>query len=133
DARFVMTHRDPVKVIPSATHLNVTVRKEFNTDPMKRYFGAYKTDFWDRGMRRLLEFRSRNEQRFFDIYHGEQLVDAIPSLVKLYQWLGWPLTDAYLADVKAWRQVNPKADNPYDAADFGLDPSVLRKSFAYYT
>jgi len=133
DARFVMTHRDPVKVIPSATHLNVTVRQEFNTDPMKRTFGAYKTDFWDMGIRRLLDFRSRNEHRFFDIYHGEQLMDAVPSLVKLYKWLGWPLTDAYLADVKAWRQGNPKADNPYNASDFGLDPQVLRQRFAYYT
>jgi hypothetical protein len=133
DARFVMTHRDPVKVIPSATHLNVVVRTQFNVDPMKIFYGQHVTDFWDMAMKRLLAFRSRNEARFFDIYHGDQLIDAVPALSKLYEWLGWPLPARYIADLRAWRQSNPKADNPYAAADYGLDTAKLRTRFAYYT
>jgi hypothetical protein len=133
DARFVMTHRDPVKVISSTTHLNVTVRQEFLEDPMTRFFGEQTIRTWDTALNRLLGFRSRNEARFFDIFHAEQLIDAVPQLIKLYNWLDWPLTDPYIADVKAWRKSNPKGDNPYVAEDFGLDPVKLRARFAYYT
>jgi len=133
DARFVMTHRDPLKVIASTTHLNVTVRQEFLEDPLARFFGEQTARTWDTSTRRLLAFRSSRESRFFDIYHARQLIDAVPDLIKLYHWLAWPLTEKYIADVRAWRHSNPKADNPYDAADFGIDLSDLRERFAYYT
>ena len=133
DARFVMTHRDPVKVIPSATHLNVTVRKEFLEDPLAEFFGRHTMNFWDTALRRMLEFRDGHRDRFIDIYHADQIADPIPGLKRLYAWLAWPMTDTYLEMVQAWRQKNPKADNPYDPAEFGLNLAEMRGRFTHYT
>jgi hypothetical protein len=133
DARLIMTHRDPAKVIPSTAHLNVAVRQQFNVDPRKKEFGGYIAGFWEGAMRRLLAYRARNEAQFFDIYHGDQLIDPIPSLRKLYAWLDWPLTSRDLGDVTNWRRENPKADNPHDPAEYGLNPASINRVFSFYT
>jgi hypothetical protein len=132
DARFVMTHRDPVKAIASASHLNVTVRKEFSKDPAKLFFGAHEARMWHMATERLLAFRSTNEARFFDLYHAQQLRDALPRLIALYEWLGWPMTADYRDRFHAWRQSNPKANNPYRLEDYGLDEAELRQRFSAY-
>jgi hypothetical protein len=132
DARFIMTHRDPVKVLPSVTNLNLTVRRVHLEDPHPGWFGEQLVQAWDKAMQRLLEFRVRNEHRFFDVYHGRQLADSQSQMRALYDWLAWPLPERYVAEVETWRSRHPRSDNRYDIQDFGLDEASIRHRFAYY-
>ena len=133
DARFIMTHRDPVKVLPSVTHLMTTVRADFLEDPLKRFMGAELPREWDLAMRRLLGFRAGRESRFYDVHHADLITDSAREIKRLYGRLDWPLTDKHLDAVAAWRKSNPPAENRFNLTDFGMNLEKIREQFAYYT
>jgi hypothetical protein len=132
EARYVMTHRDPVKVIPSTAHLNVTVRRQYLIDPQSVWFGEEMMRNWSKAMDRLIAFRNRHTDRFFDVYHGRQIADSAKQMRELYDWLGWKCSDKFIADVAAWRSENPKGNNQFHMAAYGLDPEAIKFRFADY-
>jgi hypothetical protein len=132
DARFIMMHRDPARVLPSLANLNVTVRRTHLHDAHESWFGEALVQNWDTAMQRLLRFRERTEQRFFDGYHGQQLADSVSQMRALYEWLDWPLSERHAAQIEAFRNAHPKGDNRYDMRDFGLKDASIRHRFAYY-
>jgi hypothetical protein len=133
DARFVMTHRDPVRVLPSTAHLMATVRADFLKDPLKEFMGPELTREWDLALRRVLDFRRRHETRFFDIHHADEIEDSAREISRVYRWLGWPLTERHLVAVVAWRKGNPPGDNRFNVEDFAMDLAKIRTQFSYYT
>jgi hypothetical protein len=132
DARFIMTHRDPTKVIPSVAHLITTVRADFLIDPLKSFMGNELMREWDMAMQRLLRFRANNESRFKDVHHADIIQDSLQEITAIYRWLDWPESEQFRADVIAWRKGNPPGDNRFEVADFNLDLAEITRRFAYY-
>ena len=57
DARFVMTHRDIVQVMPSLVSL-LDATSEFMRDgPLAADFAAHQASYWERGLRETLAYR----------------------------------------------------------------------------
>lgn len=136
DARYVMTHRDVADVIPSVSDLYFEMGK-INTDaPDKLWMGEVTSESCELGMRRMMAFRDAgNEPRFFDIHFAPFQKDPFPRLAELYAWLGEDFSDAARSRMQAWRDATPKdkhGAHEYNAADFGLDKTALRKRFAFY-
>ena len=68
EARFVITHRDVTKVIPSVASVETAVVRMMtgSSDPL--YIGKHCADTWDISLRRFIAFRDRvGEERFYDI------------------------------------------------------------------
>lgn len=138
DSRFVITHRDVTKVIPSVASVSVAVVRMLTGDADPEYFGRHVADIWDVALRRLMAFRDRiGEDRFYDITFDDIQADPIGTIRGLYEWLGEELTPETVAAMESWWAGNEEeraqtAPHRYDPSDFGLDPAELAERFAYY-
>jgi len=132
DARFIMTHRDPQKVLPSIVPMVAVIREDLIQDPRTDLFSAVQIGIWEKSLKRLMDFRARHEDRFIDIYHTDLLADSVPEMERLYRWLGWPMPPDYIANLRAWRDANPKTDAKYET-NFTLDMDDLRRRLAFYS
>lgn len=134
EARFVITHRRPESVLPSICSLIYQVHEIFLSGSPPRELGASQLDQWSEAGRRLLRDRDAlGAERFFDIYHSEQIGDPEPGLRQLYQWLGWTFSDEFAASLANWRQENPKGRHRADPAFFGLDSEAIKGRFESYS
>ena len=134
NARFIITHRWPHKVLPSISSLMYQVKNIFLKNPQPELLGPAMTSQWEKILKRLLQFReSHDSNLFFDIYHSEQVRDPEPGLRDLYNWLGWEFTDDFVNRLNEWRVDNPKGSHQPDPAFFNLDLDDVKKTFAFYT
>ena len=137
DARFVQTHRDVSKVLPSVSDLYYTMLQGGNPaiDPL--YVGELNMEQWGTALDRLLAFRQdpARDAKFFDISFTQLQADPIAEIRKLYVWLGDELTDDTVERMLAWRADNP-ADkygrHAYDGAQFGITEDSLAARFGAY-
>jgi hypothetical protein len=134
DARFVITHRHPEKVLPSICSLIHHVRQPFLANPSTNVLGPAQVNQWQEAMRRLLAVREQiGGHRFFDLYHREQAADPQAGLRRLYAWLGWEFSDQFADRLGRWREDNPQGVHKPDPAMFGLDLNEVRQRFSFYT
>jgi len=134
DARFVMTHRNPVKVLPSIADLLRAMRLGILEDPLASSIGPHIAREWALALRRVLELRDRiGEQRFHDIPHRAITSDPIAEIRKLYRWLGWELTDDIAAQMSLWQKKNIRGTRKLRPEDFGLDEASIRDRYRFYT
>jgi hypothetical protein len=137
DARFVQTHRDVSKVLPSVCDLYHTLLQlpDPNIDPL--YVGEINMHHWGLAMDRMLAFREdpARDARFYDIGFTAFQADPIAAIRGLYDWLGDELHDDTVERMLAWRADNPKdkhGSHSYDGAQFGLTEEALAERFAGY-
>jgi hypothetical protein len=138
DARFVMTHRDPVKVIPSACSVIAEHTRQrlpdWTCDPEE--FGAEILDHFAEGVRRFIAARERiGEDRVVDIGQPELTADPIGVAERIYYFAGLDLTDDVRASMVEWSRENragSRGEHKYSAEEFGLTPARIREAFAEY-
>ena len=75
DARFVMTHRNPLQVMPSISDLLWSTRRDLLADPMAKWYAHHAMEEWATAIGRLMDLRDRiGPARFYDIsvprFHG---------------------------------------------------------------
>jgi hypothetical protein len=136
DARFVQTHREVSKVLPSVSDLYYTMLQAGNdVDPL--YVGELNMHQWSIAMDRMLAFRTdpARNAKFFDIGFTHFQSEPIAEIRRLYRWLGDDLRDETVECMLAWRADNP-ADkhgrHEYGAEQFGITPDALAKRFGAY-
>lgn len=137
EARFVQTHRDVSKVLPSVSDLYYTMlcATNHNIDPL--YVGELNMEHWGLALDRMLAFRDDPERdaRFFDMGFSTFQSDPIAEIRRLYDWLGHDLDDDSVARMQAWRADNKRdkfGRHEYDAAQFGITDAALAKRFGPY-
>jgi Sulfotransferase family len=138
DARFVTTHRDVTRVIPSVASVETAVVRMMTGNPDPVYIGRHCADTWDLCLRRFIAFRDRvGEDRFYDIAFEDLQSDPIGTIRGLYEWLGEEFTPATVHAMELWWKGNEEereqaGPHRYRAEDFGLDTEQLAERFAYY-
>ena len=137
NVRFVQTHRDVLKVLPSVSDLYFTMLQPGSPDIDPVYVGELNMAQWGIALDRCLAFRQdpARDARFLDIGFTRFQSDPIAEIGRLYQWLGDDLTDATVGDMLSWRAQNPKdkhGKHSYDAADFGITDAALGQRFGAY-
>ncbi|MFT4027529.1 MAG: sulfotransferase [Novosphingobium sp.] len=137
DAKYCMTHRDVAAVLPSVSDLYFERHGAGTDAPDKRYLGELNIEWTELGMQRMIAFRAAGtDVRFFDIMFAPFQKDPFPVLEQLYAFIGEEFTPEARAAMEAWRRDTPRdkhGGHDYDAADFGLDPAVLRERFRFYS
>ena len=134
ETRYVMTHRDVSKVLPSVADLYTVMLGFMNEgiDPVA--VGALNMDQWGTALDRMLAFRDTHDEQFFDMGFTAFQADPMGQIRGLYQWLGRELTPEVEARMEAWREDNPRdgARHDYRAEEFGLDDASLEARFGAY-
>ena len=86
DARFVMTHRDIGKVLPSVCALYSSLSSILTERLDATALGAHSREVWSTALGRLIDFRDRgNEKRFHDLSFDEVQRDPIGEVTRLYR------------------------------------------------
>jgi hypothetical protein len=137
DARFVQTHRDVSKVLPSVSDLYYTMLQYGNPTIDPLYVGELNMEQWGVALDRCLAFRAdpARDAKFFDIGFTEFQADPVAEIRRLYDWLGDELTDDTVERILAWRADNPKdkyGRHEYHGADFGITDETLDARFGSY-
>lgn len=138
DAKFVMTHRDPVKIIGSVASLHATLYEERclpgAIDPLT--IGPRHLALWVEGMRRGLAARAAiGEDRFVDVRNEDIVKQPIATLERVYDHLGMPMTPDFLSKLAEYNNRNaPGAfgKHSYTAEQYGLTDAGIREAFADY-
>ena len=137
DARFVMTHRDVGKVLPSVCALYDTLSNILTERPDPVAIGAQNVEVWRVSLERLIAFRDQgNDARFHDLPFAAVQRDPMAEVDRLYAELGDDLTDDARGGAwQDWWAESSKArpgPHRYRAEDYGLDLAAVREQFAFY-
>jgi len=136
EARFVMTHRDVSKVLPSVTDLYCVLLQMGSDDIDPVAVGDLNMEQWGTAIDRVLAYRAAGkDDSFYDIGFGSFQADMLGEIRSLYAWLGREFTDETEARMKAWQADNPRdkhGGHQYDGAEFGLTEERLAARFGPY-
>jgi hypothetical protein len=136
DVRFVMTHRDPAKVVPSYTSLVSTILPPPDGDRDVQSLGREICDHLRIGMEHAIEERDRiGEHRFVDVHHRQLVDDPKGTLRRIYEWLDLDLTPTVEQPILEWQEAHRMGaggTHRYTAEQFGLRTDQIRSDYDFY-
>jgi hypothetical protein len=138
DARFVVTHRDPVSVIPSTCSVILSSRRlrlaDWKSDPIE--LGREALDFFPDGVRQAAVARAAlGEDRFLDVSQRDLETDAVRTAERIYEFAGLQLSGQVRAAMGSWAAENKpgsRGEHRYSPEEYGLTPEDIRVAFADY-
>lgn len=137
DARFVMTHRDPVRAVPSWASLVSAIFPASATELDLHRLGREVSHHLRVGVEQAIAARARiGESRFHDVHHREFVADPMGVVRRVYDFLGYELTPSVEQTIADWTVVNrsgAQGTHHYTAEQFGLSDAQLRDDYRFYT
>ena len=137
DARFVMTHRDPVQTLASISKMSLKLREVRYDSPIDPHqVGRDMLHFVQRHIDRIMAFATgphADRVTHVDYYH--LLDDPSAAMLDVHAGLGIDSPDGVRDAVAQWRKNNPKnarGANDYSLAQFGLDADAVAEQFGPY-
>ncbi len=137
DARIVMTHREPAKVVASTASLLSSVRSLYSDyeDPVRT--GLEQLEIWHNYFYRFLQSRKRlnKEDQIIDLHFEDFAGDQIGAIRKIYNRFGWKLTNDTIRRFQHFIDENPRDKNGrhfYRLKDFGLTAELVNSKFKEY-
>ncbi len=134
DARLVLVHRDPVRVLASVTKLTEVLRRAFARNIDRVEIGREVSGCWVNGAERMCKLASSDS--VLHLKYREIIAAPLEAVRAVYRHCGLELTGDAEDRMQRWLR---KTSNPrrkrrrYDLAEFGLDPRSIRERFARYT
>jgi hypothetical protein len=138
NAKFVMTHRDPLKVLPSVASLHHLLHEErcLPGSVDKQEVGRRLLDFWAEGMRRGLAARAAiGEHRFIDVRNDAVVQRPVEVFEQVYAHLEMPLTPDLMRRLEAYNATNAPGNfgaHRYTLEEYGLSAETVRSAFGDY-
>jgi hypothetical protein len=137
NARFIMTHRDPAKVVPSYTSLVTGIWPKGTMDHHDPHqVGPAIGRHLRIGMERAIAARARiGESRFIDVHHHELNRDPLAVLQRVYDFLGLELRQSMRAAVVAWvarHRSGAHGEHAYTPEQYGLTAAGIRADYDFY-
>jgi hypothetical protein len=139
DARVVLNHRDPNKVIASSMSLVDAHRRQFGNPPVSqdRAFALGFLDVLATGMANLIELRKNPgiDARFVDVNYVDLEERPLEQVRAVYDRFGWPLSEMAIENIKRYIAGNRKGKfggHRYDLADYGVTRDEVYERFKGY-
>jgi hypothetical protein len=136
DVRFVMTHRDPAKVVPSYASIVSAILPAPDGERDLRRLGREISDHLREGMENAIAARSRiGDERFLDVHHRDLVADPMGELHRIYQWLGLELGAPVERAMAEWQTANRAGAHGihrYTAEQYGLSDARVRSDYDFY-
>lgn len=134
-AVLVMTHRDPLEVVPSYVSMEAALYKlnSVHSDEAVGGFWFPRLAGW---MERFEEARARiGEDRFIDIDYREVAKEPLKQAERVLAHIGVPLDNQIEAALTEFMAGNKREQRPmhdYSLERFGLNEADVREAFASY-
>ncbi len=139
DAKVVVTHRDPARVVPSTlSFVSSLAPPDLVVDPHE--FGRRRAEHLRVGVEQMMEARTRisartGEDRFLDVLHRDFVADPFGTLDRVYEFIGREPSAASRDAMAAWyasHRTGAHGEHRYTAEQYGLTAAGLRADFAAY-
>ena len=136
DARFVWTHRDPARVLPSLCSLVSGWRGLYEDGVDREAIGRWQLDMWSTIMNDAIELRDAlPSEQFFDLPFRDVVADPAGAIARMYAHFGCESGAEGEARIRAWRGANPQGKHGlhrYSPEDYGLTREQMAERFAPY-
>jgi len=136
DARFIMTHRDPAKAVPSWASIVSTIFPPAPGERDLHKLGAQVSEHLRVGVEHAIAARARiGEEHFFDVHHRELIADHLGTVRRIYDFLGLELQPPVAQAIVDWQEANRSGahgTHRYTAEQFGLSTAELRSDYDFY-
>jgi hypothetical protein len=138
DARIVVAHRDPLKVLPSVARLTEVIRRVFTRRVDRTSIGRQIAGDWRLGAQRLMEADRDGlwaPDKVFHVHYRTLTREPVRTVQRLYEHFGMELTPRFQARLEAAVAGKPNGGyghNVYRFDDFGLDPGAERERHRAY-
>jgi Sulfotransferase family len=136
DPRFVSTHRDPAKVIPSVANITQNWTVVF-AEPVSN--AAILSDMTEMAARQVTQHmkwrKSAPGVKLIDVSFSEVNVENLDVARKIYDAFGYPWTPTAEQGMSTWSDNNPRnkhGAHKYSAENLGTTEDNIRKRFADY-
>jgi hypothetical protein len=138
NALFVMTHRDPASVVPSACSVIVESTRlrlpDWTYDPVA--FGQRTLNHLAQAAVRSTHARKLiGQHRFLDVGQAEVHGDAVGMAERIYDFAGLKLESSVRDAIDKFSRENAagsRGEHKYSAEDFGLTKKGIRAAFSDY-
>ena len=138
DAFVVVTHRTPVKVVPSVVSLLKEMRRVYSdTLPDPRRSVLERVSMMTEEFNRLIELRAAadREDQFFDCHFKDLVADPVNTLFGIYDKAGIDLPEHVVKQVETFVQQDPRTKGSrhrYPADPGGLSKADILDTFHAY-
>jgi hypothetical protein len=136
DARIIHTHRDPLRVMASMASHATVLRRAFSDSADPKHIAADWADRWARALEKFLVVRDRAaSSQFLDVDFESIESDPLGAVERVYDFLGWPLTNGARAAMQNFLAANPKNKHGvhrYTLEQFGLSRAAETARFRNY-
>jgi hypothetical protein len=136
-AKIVMTHRDPIAVIPSYCSMEASLYKLASDTISHKMIGEYWPDRLHAWLEQFMLARTGNDKnRFIDVLYEDPLQHPEKEAARVLELAGIPVGDDFDNEIQGWIETNlreHRAPHRYGLADFGLEKKALSQQFANYS
>ncbi|MBB4642800.1 sulfotransferase family protein [Rhizorhapis suberifaciens] len=134
--KFIVTHRDPVKCVPSVTSTVMATRRIYSDLDNRQAFASKMVDALSSAMNSHMEWRDRNPDiQILDVGFNDVVKNGEATIKKIYDFAGMDLTEGALDGIREWETENPKGkhgESKYSAQDVGSTDEAIRQAFSSY-
>jgi hypothetical protein len=138
NAKFLMTHRDPVTVFASVC--SVVRQSQHNIVPTHRSdtaeLGRFQLEHWVEASKQAMAARDAiGEHRFHDVSQQDVEAQPIATVERIYDFLGLELSDDVRSQMQVWSAQNQRGSHgqhDYTAEEFGYRAEAIRLAFSDY-
>ena len=138
DARVILTHRHPLRVLPSYVSLIAGFRA-LNEDHIDRSdIARRQLELWSNAANELVALRrKRGDAQFYDLHFNQFMDDPVEAVAGIHRHFGRDFTPESELALRAWHENNPQhkhgrheyAPSP---ADVGLSTEQILDGFGEY-
>ena len=137
DAKIIMTHRHPAKIVASATSLISSVRSLYSNHEDVNRSGKEQCKMWSDCFDRFLKDRQQldKEDQIIDLKFEDFVGDQMGTVKKIYQQFNWQLTEASKLNMENFLAANPKDKHGvhnYSLEQIGLTNEIINQAYKDY-
>src|SRR5262249_18354272 len=138
DVGVIMTHREPLEVLPSEASLHTVLRQTFSDAVDPTVVGREITELIAEDIDAGLQARDDGcapPEQFVDVRYRELVADPIGVVRTIYARFDIPLTTTAETRMRRWLADTPKDKHgvhAYSLAQFGLTPEEERDRYRRY-
>ena len=135
DVCIIMTHRDPMQILPSYCSMMeavMSVREKVDKHEIGRSVLSHLGNLMDRG---LAARDTVGADRFIDVDYREFVSDPLTSARRIYDYFEIEMTAQAEAAMKAHVDANPSGKHgkhEYDLSEYGLSAGQVRERIGGY-
>ena len=137
DAGIILTHRDPLKVLPSCASFTEVLRRAFSDHVDKVSLAQEVQQRWEEGAGLAVKYRQMPglQKQMFDVRYKDLVRDPMSMVRRIYEFFDLELTPAAAAAMQQFLRANPRNKDGvhrYSLEEFRLNPQEERRRFQFY-